>query len=132
MTNFSSDGGSNYNVTKTNTFFYAYHDEADTGTQFQYDTGADVAQSTDFFRLSRDTGSGNDESCSGSMILFNPASTTYVKHFISNVNSYKDNDATIQSFVAGYGNTTSAINAIQFKFSYGNIDTGTIALYGIK
>jgi hypothetical protein len=132
MTNFSTDSGSNYNVTKTNTFFYAYHDEADTGTQFQYDTGADVAQSTDFFRLSRDTGSGNDESCSGSMILFNPSSTTYVKHFISNVNSYKDNDATIQSFVAGYGNTTSAINAIQFKFNTGNIDAGKIYLYGIK
>jgi len=131
MTNFSSDGGSNYNVTKTNTFFQTLHLESDAATQLLYDA-ADVAQSTGFMQISRDTGAGNDESCSGSLTMFNPSSTTYVKHFISDINSYKDNQATVRSFVAGYGNTTSAINAIQFKFSYGNIDTGTIYLYGIK
>jgi hypothetical protein len=131
MTNFSTDSGSNYNVAKTSTFFQASHGESDAFTQLLYDS-ADVAQSTDFMQISRDAGSANDESCSGSLTMFNPSSTTYVKHFISDIHSYKDNQASIRSFVAGYGNTTSAINAIQFKFSYGNIDTGTIYLYGIK
>jgi hypothetical protein len=128
--NMSTDGGSNYNVTKTSTFIYAYYNEAGTDTSFGYDTGYDLAQSTAFQPIS--SGVGNTDECaSGFMSLFNPASTTYVKHFISQTSSYRGDIAyNYNNLVAGYGNTTSAINAVQFKFSTGNIN-GTILMYGI-
>jgi len=130
--NLSTDGGANYNVTKTTTFFSAFHDEADTNANFGYDTTGDLAQSTNFQNLSFDGGNGADESVSGTLTLFNPSSTTFVKHFIATTNSLSDGDYTINSYVAGYGNTTSAINAIQFIMSSGNIDAGTIKMYGVK
>ena len=129
--NLSTDSGTNYNVTKTTTFFTAYHEEADTVTSLEYDTASDLAQSTAFQRITLNTGSGADESISGSLQLFNPSSTTYVKHFISRVSSYNGNNYINDYLIAGYGNTTSAVNAIQFKFASGNMD-GTIYLYGIK
>ena len=130
--NLSTDSGSNYNVTKTTTMFRAYHDEADTATLLAYDTGSDLAQSTGEQILTpNNIGNGADESISGYLSLFNPSSTTYVKHFIASINSYNPNNYTVKSFIAGYGNTTSAMNAIQFKMSAGNFD-GTIKLYGLK
>ena len=128
--NMSTDSGSNYNVTKTTTFFRAYQNEAGTDTALSYGGSSDLAQSTSFQDLSPFVGSGADESCSGSMTLFNPSSTTYVKHFISIFNHYDESDYTQEDFIAGYGNTTSAINAVQFKMSSGNFD-GTILMYGI-
>jgi hypothetical protein len=132
--NFSTDGGSNYNVTKTSTTFGAYHDEADTAALLGYSINDDLAQSTGFQNIDvhAPTGNGADESLSGSLTLFNPSSTTYVKHFITNTNHYHAANFSINSFVAGYGNTTSAINAVQFKMSSGNIADGKIYLYGIK
>jgi hypothetical protein len=129
--NMSTDSGSNYNVTKTTTYFQAQHDEADTTAELIYESTLDLAQSTGFQTLSRNTGNGADESLAGSLTLFNPASTTYTKHFISSLNSLKANDRSENTFVAGYGNTTSAVNAVQFKMASGNFD-GTILLYGIK
>jgi hypothetical protein len=129
--NFSTDGGSNYNVTKTTTLFNAFHDEADTTTYFGYGTAYDLAQSTSFQYLNQEIGNGADESLSGSMSIFNPSSTTYVKHFIANTNAYYPTNFTINAYIAGYGNTTSAVNAIQFKMSSGNFD-GIIKLYGLK
>jgi hypothetical protein len=128
--NMSTDGGSNYNVTKTSTFIYAYHNEAGTDTSLGYDNGFDLAQSTAFQPIS--SGVGNTDECaSGSMSLFNPASTTYVKHFISQTSSYRGDIAySYNNLVAGYGNTTTAINAVQFKMSTGNIN-GNILMYGI-
>ena len=128
--NMSTDGGSNYNVTKTTTYFNAYHNEADGDTSLGYDTVSDLAQSTAFQTLSTSQGNGADESVAGSLTLFNPASTTYVKHFIATTNSVYFNDYTFNLFIAGYGNTTSAINAVQFKMESGNFD-GTILMYGI-
>ena len=130
--NMSTDAGSNYNVTKTTTYFRAAHDEADTFTGLNYRTDEDLAQSTGFQTISYSVGNGADESCAGTLQIFNPASTTYVKHFISTSNIYTQNDFTRNDFMAGYGNTTSAINAIQFKMSSGNIDDGIIKLYGVK
>jgi hypothetical protein len=127
--NMSTDGGSSYNVTKTTTFFYAYHNEADSSDGLTYETSYDLAQSTSFQNLGDNIGIDNDNSFSGSFTLFNPASTTYVKHFISNTSSFKTGE--VNSYIAGYGNTTSAINAIQFKMNSGNIDDGTILMYGI-
>ena len=132
--NLSADTGSNYNVTKTTTNFGAYQAENDSEAAIAYDTSRDLAQSTasqGFLSLG-DLGNGNDESTSGQFTLFNPSSTTFVKHFISVVNYYNKGNYSINTFVAGYGNTTSAIDAVQFTMSSGNIDSGTIKLYGIK
>jgi len=128
--NLSVDAGSNYNVTKTSTFFRGFHTEADDYALIDYVTGDDLAQSTSFQNLSIDTGNSADESCAGYLQLFNPASTTYVKHFIANVANYNDSDICMPAYVAGYGNTTSAVNAVQFKMSSGNMD-GTILMFGI-
>jgi len=128
--NFSTDGGSNYNVTKTTTSFNAYHDEADTSTNLGYDTGEDLAQSTSFQHIAQPIGSASDESISGYMYLFNPSSTTYVKHFISQASNYHWQNYSVNHFNAGYGNTTSAINSIRFQTDTGTFD-GAIYLYGI-
>jgi hypothetical protein len=130
--NMSTDGGSNYNVTKTTTFFQAQHNELDNVAELAYETANDLAQSTAFQDITISIGNDNDQTVSGTLTVFNPASTTYVKHFISNVNTSKDTDRAENSFLAGYGNTTSAVNAIQFKMSSGNIDDGIIKLYGVK
>jgi len=133
--NFSADTGSNYNVTKTTSAFRAYHDEGDSGTNLAYDTAADLAQSTDFQQLTAEVtfpaSPNNDEHYSGYLHLFNPSSTTFVKHFISTGLHYASTYA-VNDFIAGYANTTSAIDAIQFKMTSGNIDAGDICLYGIK
>lgn len=131
--NMSTDNGSNYNVTKTTTGFSAYHDEADISTALAYDASGDLAQGTGYLQLNQNgtLGNDNDQSLSGSLHLFSPSDTTFVKHFISTVQYYETTNYSINSFVAGYGNTTSAINAIDFKFSSGNIDDGIIKMYGV-
>jgi hypothetical protein len=129
--NLSTDSGSNYNVTKTTTYFTAYQNEAGNSTSLTYETPHDLAQSTAFAPISSNVGNGADEIVAGSMSLFNPSSTTYVKHFIINNSNYNAYDYDNNNFVAGYGNTTSAVNAVQFKMSSGNFD-GTILLFGIK
>ena len=131
--NGSTDAGSNYNVTKTTTVFRAYHGENDSDGVLAYDTGADLAQSTSFQEIiNAGTGNDNDQASSAFLHLFNPSSTTYVKHFIASSSGVSAGDVMITSHTAGYFNTTSAINAIQFKFSGGNIDDGVIKLYGVK
>ena len=132
--NFSVDGGSNYNVTKTTTAFRAYHNESD-ASAVGYRTGSDLAQGTGGQLIAVDTGHDNDESNSGELWLFNPSSTTFVKHFMSKFNSY--NGYVVVSYAdshyaAGYGNTTSAVDAVQFKNDSGTMDSGTIKLFGIK
>jgi hypothetical protein len=129
--NLSTDSGSNYNVTKTTSYFFANHTEADTITNLIYATGDDLAQSTDFQVIASNQGSDNDQSCGGSLTLFNPSSTTFVKHFMSQIHFYARSDVSHQVFVGGYGNTTSSVNAIRFQMTSGNIDSGTIKLYGI-
>jgi hypothetical protein len=129
--NMSTDNGSNYNVTKTSTNFATYHDEADTTSALSYQASSDLAQSTAFQRIAGANGNGADENCSGTLQLFNPASTVYVKHFISNFQKNTYHNYSFSDYVAGYGSTTTAINAIQFKFSSGNIADGQIKLYGL-
>ena len=130
--NGSIDAGSNYNVAKTTTFFAAQHNEADDDTDLGYNTSKDVAQDTEEAIISYGTGNAADEIVDGYLHLYNPASTTFVKHFIGNANTKHQSDYSIQSLVAGYFNTTSAVNAIQFKMDQGNMDTGTIKLYGVN
>ena len=129
--NLSTDSGSNYNVTKTTTTFDSYHAEADNNAGLENRTDT-LAQSTSDVSLNSNQGNDTDESISGLITLFNPASTTYVKHFIGTTNEYYNTNQSINYFIAGYGNTTSAVNAVRFKFSSGNIDAGTIYMYGIK
>jgi hypothetical protein len=131
--NLSTDSGSNYNVTKTTTAIRAFHTESGSASGLAYETGIDLAQSTSFQDLATDaSGTNNDSGISGTLHIFNPASTTYVKHFMSNSNSVKSDNEGKNIYITGYGNTTSAINAVQFKFASGNIDDGKIYLYGIK
>ena len=131
--NLSSDSGSSYNVTKTTTAFRGYHDEADSQTNLSYQTGQDLAQSTAYQTLTDEMGtSNNDESLVGEIYLFNPSSTTFVKHFISITQFYQYQPASRFFYIAGYGNTTSAIDAVDFKFSSGNIDSGVIKMYGFS
>ena len=129
--NMSADSGSNYNVTKTTTTFQAYLNEGDSANGLAYGSSRDLAQSTDFQGIVIGVGNGNDEAASGYLHIFEPSSTTFVKHFISGSNNYRADDESQQHYTAGYGNTTSAVDAIQFKMSSGNIDAGTIKLYGV-
>jgi hypothetical protein len=128
-------GGSGYNETITSTTFAAQHGESDSPTELSYDGTADQAQGTGFQQLSahNDVGGAEaDESLSGYLHLFNPSSTTFVKHFIA-VTQYSGWESrSVNSYTAGYFNTTSAIDEIQFKMTSGNIDAGDICLYGIN
>ena len=128
--NLSTDSGSNYNVTKTSTFFRAYNDESGTDFNLGYQGAFDLAQSTSFQPITNGLGNGADENGGGYISLFNPASTTYVKHYIATTNVYEQSNYTMAGYTAGYGNTTSAVNAVRFQMSSGNFD-GTILLYGI-
>ena len=128
----STDSGSNYNTSIQSTWINAFHNENDASTGLEYQTGNDQANGTSFQYLSQTTGNENDESCAGELFLFDPSSTTFVKHFMARLDNYISNDVQMDSFIAGYFNTTSAIDAIQFKMSSGNIDSGTIEMYGIN
>ena len=134
LMNGSVDAGSNYNVTKTTTAFYMIHRESETSPALSYDTGSDLAQSTAFSRVvsAGNTGNDNDQCCVGEMKLFSPSSTTFVKHFMAVGDTVGNSDYDMPGWIAGYFNTTSAINAIQFKMNSGNIDSGVIKLYGIS
>ena len=130
--NLSTDGGSNYNVTKTSTNFYAYHYESDSAAALTYYAGGDLAQSTGNQLLTGGTGNANDENICGELSIYSPSSTTFVKHFMANISSTEADNRENNYYIAGYGNTTSAINAVRFLFGSGNIDSGKIKLYGIK
>jgi len=130
--NLSVDSGSNYNVTKTSSAFVAYHNESGSDAALTYDTQMDLAQSTGLQLLTRDLGNDNDQNASGYLHLFNPSSTTFVKHYLGVCNEAQLQDYIQTYHIAGYGNTTSAVDAIRFQMTSGNIDAGTIKLYGIK
>ena len=128
------DGGSSYDATKTTTVFMSHHAESDAYTEFSYDGGRDLAQSTSSQKLMAATsiGGDNDQSLSGFLHLFDPSNTTFVKHFIARTNTSGSGDSSSDTFIAGYCNVTAAIDAVQFDMSSGNIDAGDICLYGIN
>jgi hypothetical protein len=128
----STNGGSSYGVTLTSTSFLAYHNESDAASGLFYAGGGDLAQSTSFQQLcfSDALGNGADENACGELYLYNPSSTTFVKHYIARFSHNSQGDTSHDSFPAGYFNTTSAINGIQFKMASGTID-GTIKMYGV-
>ena len=131
----NASGGSGYNETITSTAFYSYMKEDDTDTTLSYRTAADQADGTSFQQLTiYGPGNGNDSSIAGYLHLYDPSNTTFVKQFTSRVINEYDSSAayTVDAYVAGWFNTTSAIDEIQFKMNSGNIDAGDICLYGIK
>ena len=128
------DGGTAYDATKTTTTFNTYHDEAGNNDPVSYSTGGDLAQGTGTQDMAPDLGIDNDQSTCGELLLFNPASTTFVKHFLATVNGMTDGSPpyTEVRYSAGYFNTTTALTRVQFKMDSGNIDVGDICLYGIS
>ena len=129
--NLSTDSGSSYNVTKTTTIFHAEQAESDSDATLTYRTGEDLAQSSAYQYLGYQ-GADNDQVVCGELKLFSPSNTTFVKHFIAKISNQHQSEYARNIYMAGYGNTTSAVNAIDFKFSSGNIDAGTIKLYGVR
>ena len=129
----STNGGSSYGVTATTTFFQAYHRE-DTGDTFLgYNAGEDQAQSTDFINFGEQIDpSSADHSNSGELFVYSPSSTTFVKHFMARQSQNYVANYLNTPFIAGYFNSTNAINAFQFKMESGNIDSGVIKLYGVS
>lgn len=132
--NLSIDGGSNYNVTKTTSVFGANNAENGGYEHLLVYSGFDLAQSTSDQVIAYNVGNDSDECASGELTIFNPSNTTFMKHFITSSSTVSsDGSPEAESFyVGGYANTTSAVNAIQFKMASGNIDAGKIKLYGIK
>jgi len=134
---FQADTGTNtsYNITATTTYFQAYHKENDGGAGLAYNDTHDDAQSTSFLNLTVHNSNNNDSCASGTLHIFNPSSSVFVKHFISNFNHmYEESggdEYSWENFKAGYFNTTTALTRFQFKYSSGNIDSGDICLYGI-
>ena len=126
------DGGSNYDAIKTTTFFQASHKEDNSEAQVSYNTSGDLAQSASVANLDRFVGNDTDQCCSGQLFLYDPSNTTFVKHFVSKAATAERTDAAQQGFLAGYCNTTAAIDGVQFSMTSGNIDSGTISMYGIK
>ena len=131
--NASTDAGSNYNVTKTTTYFVSRHDENGSNGQIQQDTGNDLAQGTGDQLLCDNFGNDNDASLCGELWIFNPASTTFAKHFFSDCQYYQSAvPRTNRTFAQGYLNTTSAVDAIIFRMSSGTLESGNIRVYGLK
>ena len=126
------DGGTDYDATKTTTMFEGYQNEAGTSTSLAYVTDYDLAQNTGIQRIGFAGWSENDESCAGYVHLFDPANTTFVKQFFCQVHGYHGSNIAINSFVSGHCNTTAAIDGVQFSMNAGNIDAGTIKLYGVS
>ena len=134
--NLSTNSGSSYGVTKTSTAFYSQHGENDSGGSLAYDSSSDLAQSTSAQHIAWNLSNDNEASISGNMYLFNPSSTTFVKHYMTELQFQYDSSGGDPNsyiyYIAGYANTTSAINGIKYLYNSGNIDSGTIKLYGIK
>jgi len=124
------DGSTAYDATKTSTFFEAYQNEAGTSTSVDYVTDYDLAQSTAVQSIGY-IGNENDESCAGTLHLFDPSSTTFVKHYIATTPGYHGSNLALTSYVAGYCNVTAAIDGVQFSMTSGNIDSGTFKMYGV-
>ena len=133
---FQADTGTNtnYNLTVTSSFFSARHGEDGSNGNLNYIANRDQAQGTSDIKLHYDTGNQTASECvSGTLHLFDPSSSTFVKHFISTSNDsgYTSTGASQNNFVAGYFNTTTAITRVRFKMTSGNIDSGTIKMYGV-
>lgn len=128
----NASGGSGFNETITSTSFRTYHTEDNNYAGLEYQTGADQANGTAYQKLHGGNSNANDSGACAELFIYNPSSTVFVKHFMAITSLTEQNPAADQAYVAGYINTTSAIDEISFQYSSGNIDSGTFKLYGIK
>ena len=126
------DGSTAYDATKTTTAFESYNNEADNNSALTYQTGNHLSQSTSAQHISDGQGNENDESCVGILTIYAPADTTFVKHFIIEAHMYNGGDFSVHDFIAGYINTATAIDGVQFSMTSGTIDVGTFKLYGVS
>jgi hypothetical protein len=130
--NMSTDGGSSYNVVKTSASFLARHDESGSTSALEYYGNTHSAQSTSYEVIAKASGADSDQAISGTLMLFNPSSNIYVKHYIICLNHIIHADTCFTHYTGGYGNTSNPINAVDFKMvNGGNLDAGTIKMYGI-
>ena len=130
---FQVDTGTNTNFNQqiTSTVFRAYNNEAANANALSYATSSDLANGTGFQRIMANMDNDNDSNGAGTLHLFDPSSDTFVKHFIARTQySYPVNS--FNQFTTGYINTATAITRVRFKMESGNIDSGTIKLYGIS
>jgi len=125
------DGSTAYDATKTTTYFAAQHIEDGTGGSLGYNTDQDQAQATGFLNISEALGADNDQCTNGIITIYDPSNTTFVKHFIARMAYTHQNDRMMEAYIAGYCNTTSAIDGVQFKMDSDAIDAGTFKLYGV-
>ena len=125
------DGGSSYDASKVTTLFRAVHNEAGNDQELAYRTAQDYV-GTGAAHLTQGIGTDNDQSCSGTITIYDPSNTTFVKHFIASTSTYSDDDYNYVTYVAGYSNHTAALDGVQFSMSSGNIDSGTFKLYGVS
>ena len=128
----ATTNGSDFNIATTTTTFEAYNHETSGTTSLTYDSGKDHAQDTGYINLIDNTGADNDQSFSGFLHLFEPSNTTFVKHFLFTGQRLSENNYSANDRTGGYFNTTSAVTGLSFKFESGNIDSGTIDLYGVN
>ena len=129
---FDTGTNTNYNQTITSTFIRAAQDESGTTDGPTLKSAETQSQGTAFQTLTGTIGNGNDESCAGILKVFEPSSSTFIKHFLGRAHGYTHNNYAINEFASGYINTTTAITRIRFKFASGNIDAGTFKLYGVS
>ena len=126
------DGSTAYDATKTSSSFIAYHLENGSASSLGYDADADLAQGTGVQRLSWNIGNENDENIGGYLHLYDPSSTTFVKHYVASTIYNNNNSYANNTYVAGYCNVTTAIDGVQFTMAAGTIDAGTFKLYGVN
>ena len=129
---FFRDGDTDFDALCTGTNTSAYQDEAGTATSLYYENDSDATQSATV-PVIRNLGNDNDGSCAAEIYLFNPSSTTFVKNYlITGTYIYGSSYGCFTDRKAGYVNTATAIDGVQFAMASGNIDSGTFKLYGIK
>jgi len=126
------DGSTAYDATKTTSLFRTYHFEDDTAAAVAYEAEHDLSQSTGVLKIAQGVSTDNDHCTVGTLHLFDPSNTTFVKHFLSDTQTAHEDNASYRWFVAGYCNVTAAIDGVQFSMSSGNIDAGTIKMYGVS
>ena len=128
----ATTNGSDFNIATTTTTWEAYNNETSGQTSLYSDSNKDHAQDTGYINLVDNIGSDNDQSVSGFLHLFDPSNTTFVKHFLFISQRLSSNDFSANDFTSGYFNTTTAITGLSFKYESGNIDSGTITMYGVS
>ena len=131
--NFRSTGSSgNFNVGKQTGFYRCTQEENGSGHTFTYESGKDLAgNSSSDAEIGSSLGNSDHDSISGYMSIFNAGSTTFQKSFFIVADETHGGNIQIMSFVSGYVRTTDALTGIRFRMSSGNLDSGSIQLFGV-